>query len=501
MAETLTSAKGFVTVIKSILNSAIAATGLERGAILLLDDAGKLEPAVCVGMEKDKAIISLSAVKRAVDAGEMTVICDAGADDALKEAQSIIAQNIKSTICMPLKSRSQKMLGVLYLDSRFSGVNRDNIDKDFLRMFSLFAASAIQTSQADQKERAMSEELAASRERDKYEKQLKALEEENKRLVEQAGRTQVQNILGSSEPMQKMYSFIEKVAATEVTVLITGDTGTGKTLIAKAIHELSDRKAREFVTIDCVSIPSELLESELFGYERGAFTGAVAQKKGRIEIANGGTLFLDEIGDMSVNLQAKLLRFLQEKSFERVGGNKTLSLNVRVIAATNKDLRQAVAQKVFREDLYYRLSAVTLHAPPLRERGEDIIILANTFLDEARRQNNIDIKGFTPEAKNVILHYSWEGNVRQLKNVIQRAAILCNSKHIGPADLGLEPASASPEGVTLKAAREEVDKKLIRQQLIAQKGNLSKTARCLGIDRSTLRELVKKYGIEGGEEE
>jgi transcriptional regulator with GAF, ATPase, and Fis domain len=504
MAEVINSAKGFDTVLTAILDSALSATGMERGVIVLYDEEKRLLPSVTVGLEKDKvknggSVISYSVVNKALVDDEPVILSDMDEAGDLKNAQSVVAQNIKATVCLPLKSRTGKLMGALYMDSRLTTLNKANISPDFLRMFGIFAATAIQTRQMTQREKEISEELAAAREREKFLNQLKVLEQENKRLVKKTGDAKFGNLLGTSGPMQKLFSFIEKVAPTDVTVLITGETGTGKGVVARVIHDMSERRVKEFVTIDCASIPSELLESELFGYEKGAFTGAVQQKKGRIELAEGGTLFLDEIGDMSLHLQSKMLRFLQEKSFERVGGNKTLVINVRVLAATNKELKREVEEKRFREDLYYRLCGVTLHVPPLRDRGEDNFVLANTFLNEIKDQNSLGIKGFTPDAKNAILHYSWQGNVRQLKNVIQRAAILCNDEYIKAEDLGLETSTAA-EGATLKEAREETDKKLIKQQLLFHKGNLSKTSRALDIDRGTLRELMKKYGIEEMEE-
>jgi transcriptional regulator with GAF, ATPase, and Fis domain len=500
MAEDINSAKGFDSVLTAILDSALVATGMERGTIILYDEAKQLAPAVIVGLEKEDirdggSVISWSVVNKAIAEVEPILLSDIDEAGELKNAQSVVAQNIKATACLPLKSRMGKLMGALYMDSRLSAVNKANLSPDFLRMFGIFAATAIQTRQMAQREKEIGEELAAAREREKFLNQVKLLERENIRLVKQAGSARFIGLLGTSEPMQRLFSFIEKVAPTDVSVLLTGETGTGKGVVAKAIHDLSDRRDKEFVIIDCASIPGELLESELFGYEKGAFTGAVQQKKGRIELAEGGTLFLDEIGDMPFHLQAKMLRFLQGKSLERVGGNKTLVINARVLAATNKDLKAEVAEKRFREDLYYRLCGVTLQVPSLRDRGEDAYVLANVFLNEVKAQNNLQIKGFTPETKNAILHYPWQGNVRQLKNVIQRAAILCNDEYIKAEDLGLEPV-ANVEGATLKEARAEADKKLIKQQLLFHKGNLSKTARALDVDRGTLRELMKKYGIE-----
>lgn len=501
MAEVINSAKGFDSTLSAILDTVLEATNMERGVIVLYDDEKKLHPVVSVGLSGDETqehggLISTSVVNKALDSGEPVIMSDIQ-DEAgeLKSARSIVAQNILATICLPLKSRTGKMLGVLYMDSRLSVMSATHVSHDFLRMFGIFAATAIQTRQMAQREKEISEELAAAREREKLQARLQSLEQENKLLVKRAGETRLGNLIGMSPVMQKMYGLIEKVAPTDVTVMITGETGTGKGVAAKAIHDYSERRNRDFITIDCASIPSELLESELFGHEKGAFTGAIQQKKGRIELAEGGTLFLDEIGDLSLPLQSKMLRFLQEKSFERVGGNKTMVINVRVLAATNKDLKKEVEEKRFREDLYYRLCGVSIQIPPLRDREEDVLVLAGSFLAEIREQNNLAIKGFSPEAKNAILQAPWQGNVRQLKNVVQRAAILTSGEYIGVEDLGLETTEATT-GVTLKEARETTDKQLIRKHLMYNKGNQSKTARDLDIDRGTLRELMKKYGIE-----
>jgi two-component system NtrC family response regulator len=392
------------------------------------------------------------------------------------------------------------MIGALYLDTRLSAISKAELSSEYLKLFGLFAATTVQTRQLSQREKELEGSLLAIKEHERHEREQKVIDDERAKIAAAARKGRLDTMLGRSTVIDKLYSFIDKVAPTDVSVLITGETGTGKGVAARAIHELSNRKLKPFITIDCASIPSELLESELFGYEKGAFTGAAAQKKGRIEMAEEGTLFLDEIGDMSLGLQAKLLRFLQERSFERVGGNKTIVVNVRVIAATNKELKSAVANKSFREDLYYRLCGVQLHVPPLRERGDDAYVLAVRFLDEIIKDNNLPVKGFTPEAKNAILSYSWQGNIRQLKNVINRAAILCPGDHVGLDDLGFEPGHGGSGIGTLKEAREDADKRVIQQHLLMNRRNLSKSARTLDIDRGTLRELMKRYGIAEVEE-
>ena len=506
LAEAINSAKGYTVILEIILEKALLATGMERGAVVLYTAEAALEPVASVGMEQDVAdknafVMSHSIINKAIEADQPLVVADTHATSEFNAASSIVTQGIKSSICLPLKSRSRKMLGGLYLDSRFASMHPDNTRPELLRIFSIFTGTAIETRQAAQREKEMAEELAAAREREKYNRRLQELEQENKRLVKKAGANRRHDVLGESPAIRNLFDMVEKVAPTDVPLLLTGETGTGKSLLAKFIHDFSERRQAECVIIDCASIPSELLESELFGYEKGAFTGAAAQKKGKIETADNGTLFLDEIGDMPLALQAKMLRFLQDRQFERVGGTKTISINVRIIAASNKDLKNAVSLKLFREDLFYRLCGVTLDMPPLRERGEDILIMASSFLNEVATRNSLTIKGFTPEARNLVLAYAWPGNVRELRNVVQRAAILCKGEFIEPDDLGLDSAGIDrKKEQTLKEARDEVDKKVVQQQLIEQKGNLSKVARILDLDRGTLRELIKKHNLSLQEE-
>ena len=501
LSEVVNSTRETEDVLTIILAEALKATGLERGAILLFDENEALKPIVRSGLdpgEPDPASFSSTAIEKVVKGQEIVLIRDAGEHQDFIDSATVVAQRISAIVCLPLVNRYQKCVGVLYADSRGAGPHPDYTQKEFLRMFSLFAASAIETRQAIDKEKALTEQLAAAREREKYARRLESLEKENKRLAKKAEEGRAGEMIGMSAAIQKVMAQAEKVAASDIPMLITGETGTGKSMIAKMIHGWSERKDGECVTIDCASIPSELLESELFGHERGAFTGAVAQKKGKIEMADSGTLFLDEIGDMSPALQAKLLRVLQEKCFERVGGTATISVDIRLIAATNKDLKREIELKRFREDLYFRICGVTLHMPPLRQRGADSVVLANAFLSEIVKQNNLNVKGFTPEAREMIVRYPWEGNIRQLRNVVQSAAVLCNGEFIEAADLGLQKA-ALPEfnATTLNDAHEEVDRKLITYQLIANQYHLSNSAAALGTDRGTLRRLMARYGIEG----
>lgn len=310
------------------------------------------------------------------------------------------------------------------------------------------------------------------------------------------------NIVGISFCMQKVFETIEKVADTDATVLITGESGVGKELISKTIHYNSSRNDKPLVIVNCGAIPETLLESELFGYEKGAFTGANTTRYGRFEMADGGTVFLDEIGDMSLNLQVKLLRVLQEKTFERVGSSKTIKVDVRIIAATNKDLEQLINEGRFREDLYYRLNVVPIHIPALRERRQDIPLLLNHFLEMSNRANKADIEGFTKEAMEILTNYNYPGNVRELQNIIERIVILKRTGVIDIEDL--------PEKVlTVKAKRAQIDiqkgydtlvtefeKDVIIKALNESGGIKTKAAKILNINRTTLIEKMKRFGIE-----
>ena len=301
-------------------------------------------------------------------------------------------------------------------------------------------------------------------------------------------------MLGSSPQMQAVFSFIRKVAASTAPVLILGESGTGKEMAALAIHRRSPRKKGPFVPINCNAIPENLLESELFGHEKGAFTGAHMQRKGLIENAAGGTLFLDEIGDLPLPIQVKLLRFLQDQTFQRVGGRQEIKIDTRVVAATNLNLKQAVAEGRFREDLYYRLAVVVLALPPLKERGDDIGLLATEFLQRYSVRNSKSGLVFTPETLRAINRHAWPGNVRELQNRIQRAVIMASGKRVTVADLeleGLEPLPLS----TLREAREEVEKELVEQALRRHAGKITAAALELGISRPTFYELMDKLGI------
>ena len=320
------------------------------------------------------------------------------------------------------------------------------------------------------------------------------LEREYRELQRLSGES-FEGMLGTSPQMQAVFSSIRKVATTEVPVLIVGESGTGKELVAKAIHRNSLRRQCPFVVINCSAIPETLLESELFGHEKGAFTGAHIQRKGRFEMAQGGVLFLDEIGELSLGLQVKLLRFLQEQTIERIGGREEISVDARVLAASNKDLKQALKEGTFREDLYYRLGVVTISLPPLREREGDILLLATALLQRYAHENRKKITGFTLQAIKAIETNRWPGNIRELENKIKRAVIMAEGSKVTPMDLELTSPYMKYEGRGLKEAREALEKDLIEKSLAKNKRNITKVAEELRVSRPTLYEMMEKLGI------
>ena len=312
-------------------------------------------------------------------------------------------------------------------------------------------------------------------------------------------RHRVEGIIGESGRMQEVLSLVRRVAPSDTTVLIRGESGTGKELIAKAIHYASPRASRTLVSVNCAALPESLMESELFGHEKGAFTGAVATRKGRFELADGGSLFLDEIGDLSPALQVKLLRVLQEREFERVGSSRPITVNVRVLAATHRDLETLVRDGRFRDDLYYRMNVVTIALPPLRERREDIPVLIDHFLRSFAAKNNKPVRGLTREAREAILRYDYPGNVRELENLIERAVVLTRDDVIDLSDLPLslaEPEGDMQEG-RLTSAVEGIERRMIREALAEAGGIQTRAAELLGISERVLRYKLKKYGLSG----
>src|SRR5215470_1075905 len=445
ISTTINSIRGLDNILQRLLELLFEVVPAQRGAILLTNE-GSFETSLVFGLDrahgKNAAVnVSRTIVQQVLRDGVALLANDAAAETKLV-TDSLIAARTHSVLCVPLVLFERK-LGVVYLDSTEA---RDQFNRDHLQLVTAIAGIA-----------AVALENA---------RQFEWLETENERLL--ADVNIEHNMVGESAAMQRVYYFISKVAPTDATVLISGESGTGKELAARAMHRNSKRSQKPFMAVNCAALNESLLESELFGHERGSFTGAIAQKKGRLEIADGGTVFLDEIGELTAPLQVKLLRVIQEREFERVGGTVTISVDLRVIAATNKNLEEAIETGQFRQDLYYRLNVVSVEMPALRERRDDIMLLANYFADKFGARGNRKLKGFSAEVRNCLIAYDWPGNVRELENTIERAIVLGTTEWILPEDLPepvLETKISSGAMTTYHAAVVQNKKQIILRAL------------------------------------
>jgi Nif-specific regulatory protein len=445
----------------------------ENAAIVLIDD--EHEPVDFVGFNKNESEtvhVSQTILNQVLETQKVLLVSDLQSDEDIKKSESLVISQTSTLLCVPIVL-FEKTLGVIYLSG-----SRSNFDESHLRFLTAVAGiSAIAIENA---------------------RNFAFLENENKRLRDQ---TFEQNMVGESEVMKKVFEIIAKVSPTETNVLINGESGTGKELAAQAIHLNSPRKEKPFVAINCAALSENLLESELFGHEKGAFTGAIATKKGKIEMAGGGTLFLDEIGEMNLNLQAKLLRVLEEREFERVGGLQTIKANIRLIAATNRDLQEAVARATFREDLFYRLNVVKFTMPPLRKRKDDILLLAESFIQTYAKKMNRKIRGLSANAREILLKYDFRGNVRELKNIIERAVVLGSGDWILPEDMPddlllIKFENPSADELNYQDAIREKKKDLIFEAFEKANGNYVETAKILGINSNYLHRLIKNLEIK-----
>ena len=449
----------------------------ERGAILL-DGKGNekfsslfAHPGPAKGAEPVR--VSRTITRQVMDQGVAILGADVPGSGGLSGVDSLLSFKVRSLLCVPL-TVFRRVLGCIYLDTTSPATR---FDRDHLELVASIAGiSAVALDNA---------------------RRLLWLEQENQRLAAEINLQH--NMVGESAAMKDVYHFLSRVAPTESTVLVAGESGTGKELVARAIHRNSPRAARPFVAINCAAIPEGLLESELFGYERGAFTGAASQKKGRLEMADGGVLFLDEIGELAPALQVKLLRVLQEREFERLGGSRPISVDIRVIAATNKDLAAAVKARNFREDLYYRLNVVSVVLPSLRERREDIPVLAEYFVAKFATKCKVKAKKISPEAMSGLMNYNWPGNVRELENAIERALVLGVSDSIRPEDLPDSVAEKNRAPGVHEAkyhlAVTQLKKHLILTALEEAKGSYTEAARILGVHANYLHRLVRNLDL------
>ncbi|MBI4852088.1 MAG: sigma 54-interacting transcriptional regulator [Acidobacteria bacterium] len=386
-----------------------------------------------------------------------------------------------SFICVPIIINSQTV-GALSIDLKFHKETNFNQKLEFLTITASMIARNVELNRLLELEK------------------TRLLDENTYLKQELKEKYNFTNIIGSSSSIRAVYQLITQVATTNTTVLIRGESGTGKELVAHAVHYSSERSSKPFVKVNCAALPESLIESELFGYEKGAFTGANARKKGRFELAEGGTLFLDEIGDLSSSTQVKLLRVLQEREFERVGGVETLKANVRIITATNKDLEKAIEKGLFREDLYYRLNVFTIYLPPLRERRTDILLLTDHFLEKYAREHNKPIKRVSTPAIDMLMCYHWPGNVRELENCMERAVLICDGgvihAHHLPPTLQTAEASNTEPRLDLITTVENYEKDLILDALKSSRGNQAKAAVLLGSTERIINYKVKKYQID-----
>jgi len=475
-----------------IMDSVMQLTRAERGFLMLYDSDQVLKFRVIRNpqgqvWEGEDYQVSHTITSQVLATGQALWVRDASTESLLAKAASIADLKIRSCMCVPLwtsQGKERKIFGLIYVDSQQIQESFSANDLDLLSALAAQAAIAIENAQLVENIRRLEEE-----------KRLK-LEEENRSLQEIIESKN--ELLGQSPPMEQVFSMIRRVSGSDVNVLLLGESGTGKSLVARTIHQLSLRQDRPFIVIDCGAIPENLLESELFGYEKGAFTGAYSRKPGKFELADGGTVLLEEIGEMPPSLQIKLLRVLQHGELEHIGGRETIKVDVRVIAATNRDLEQDVKNGRFRQDLFYRLNIITITLPPLRQRQSDIPMLAGFFLERYASKHRKKISSFSSGAMAALQNYGWPGNVRELEHKIERAVIMCDGDRIEPEHLELSAPAVVEEaaaGFNLKQARSRLEEQMLLQALARCQGDISATARELGIPRQQVYRLLSRYRI------
>jgi transcriptional regulator with GAF, ATPase, and Fis domain len=458
-------------LLDGLLDMAIDVTGADKGFLIMMDGERPTVKAARnvsrTAIEDPVEHLSDSVIQRVIETREPLIVSDALKDTQFRNAESVLHLKLCSLMAVPLLDEG-KLLGLLY-------VGNDKVISLFedthLEIFTIFAGQASLI---------LAKALLLDRFKSEYED-----------MVGTVAENSYGTLVGNSAQMQEIYRKIGRVATVDVPVLITGQTGTGKELVAREIHKRSERSGGNFVAINCGAIPENLMESEMFGHVRGAFTGAVGARPGKFHAAHGGTIFLDEIGELPVNLQVKLLRVLQDKQVLRVGSTKPDTVDIRVLAATNRDLEEEMKVGRFREDLFYRLNVVTIHLPPLVDRGDDIVLIARFLFHKLRGELGGTATGFSPEALRAISQYSWPGNVRQLENKIKKALVMCDGARIGPADLELGMDELEPV-LPLAVAKEEFQKRYILEALRRNAGNRTKTAEELGVDPRTIFRYLEK---------
>jgi Nif-specific regulatory protein len=479
-SRTLNSASSLASLQEKVLEAVLAIAPADQAAILLTDNGiSGLSSSSIVGRDRrlgpnQPIHASQTILTRVLEENLAVLSSDVQSDDAYREAESLIKRRVHSVLAVPLEAQG-KILGAMYLDASSPGARFDSDLLELVTTMGNITALAIENA-----------------------RHVESLGGENRRLLDELNIRH--SMIGESKAMHEVYGFVSRVAGRDSTVLISGESGTGKELVARAVHMNSGRADKPFVAINCAAITETLLESELFGHERGAFTGAVSQKKGKLEVAEGGTVFLDEIGELAVPMQAKLLRVLQEREFERVGGTRPIKLDVRLIAATNRDLKEASLTGAFRPDLYYRLNVVSLHMPALRERREDIPLLAAFFAAHFGEKVKRRVAGISTEARACLTRYDWPGNVRELENAIERAAVLGSTELILPEDLPdsiLEETASSGAPVSaLHDGIREAKKVLIERAIEQANGNYTEAAKLLGVHANHLFRLIRTLNLK-----
>jgi transcriptional regulator with GAF, ATPase, and Fis domain len=474
--EQLVSSENVDQLLETLLDNVIELTGAARGMVLLVENSGSAIPSLKVRASRNVRReqlptegdgISDSIVRQVIETRRAVIVSDAVTDTTFGRSESVIALQLSSVMCAPLLSRGE-VTGALYVANNEVKSLFERRQLDILGIFAAQASLLLTNAML-----------------------LSALRADKQKLEAELIDKRFGEIIGACPSMLDVFRKLQKVATTDISVLITGETGTGKELIAREIHRRSDRVAGPFVTVNCGAIPENLMESEMFGHVKGAFTGAIASRGGRFQQANGGTLFLDEVGELTPQLQVKLLRALQERVVTRVGDSRPEKADIRVVSATNRNLEEMIADGSFREDLFYRLNVVNLWLPPLRERGDDIFIIAKALLSKYADELGSTVRGFTPTALTAIKRYYWPGNIRQLENRLKKALVLCDKTLLTPEDLDISSDAAEPV-LPLERAKEEFQRRYVLQALERNNGNRTQTARDLGVDPRTIFRYLER---------
>ena len=483
-SKKLGEAREIPALLEALMDEVISLTGADKGFLVLIEDDDRGEAGVVrvprikmarnlKGENLDEAVAQLSdsILKRAIETGEAIVVSDALTSTQFSSSESVMSLKLTSVMCVPLVRVGPKdgsaahggnVFGAIYVGNNSVTSLFDDKSLELLRLFAAQASLLVQNAL-----------------------HIDALTGENEGLKTELSKSRYGELIGACDGIREVFKKIDKVARADISVLVTGETGTGKELIARELHKRSTRARGPFVVINCGAIPENLLESELFGHVKGAFTGAVATRPGRFQAADKGTLFLDEIGELPLHLQVKLLRALQDRQVTKIGDNRAEHVDIRVVAATHRNLEQMVKDGTFREDLYYRLNVVQVHLPPLRERGEDVVVIANFLMHKYADEYGKKIKGFTPKSLTAIRKYAWPGNVRQLENRLKRAIVLCEGRELRPEDLDIHSEDLE-DILALDEAINRFRHRYIDEALERNGGNRTKTARELGVDPRTI---------------